>query len=734
MLAWVHHVVPADMFLLGETTQVPISIALVDEGLLPDLGIVPQVGRIFRTPDHERSTLGGRAFRYGGAAGQPVVLVSNRFWRSRLGSSTDLEHVVLQIADDPDGTSVNARVIGVMPEGINIPDARTDVWYPLARSRPGPTGRLRPQELSQLSFGPPGYAWGQTIPGTDARAAQDELRELFRRRLQDYPSISGLRAESSLIVTPFHRAVAGRVWPSLVLLAASSLLLVLLACGASGILLQSLQMVEGRATGIRYSLGATRGHEFVVVCIRVVLQAGLIMVLAVLVSRLLWTYVEPYVLDFLRVQSAPIDTRALVYGLTVAIVAAGLTEVPALVHTQMLGSRQALRLPGTPRLRKLTLGAGIGLCTLMLLLMCSFILAALRNLAGSHSYPDDTVIVTMDQRNPSLAIFGQPERERELMDRLAALSSVHSVAMANRPPELPSDRFFHMALPGTEPWRFDLRPISYGFFQTMQLELVEGRSFAPRDRTDRIPHVVVDTEFVRRFGGDAVGRYLDEGCDQPCEGLIVGVIRSVPILPEGRALPTVYVLTDQYARQSHYPHSRFALFLRPSADPITTIRDIRRILTDGTDGLAVRLVQTAGDLRATRLRDGVVLSRSLGVLGVISLILALMTCWGYVSHEAWARKRECAIKTALGASPRLLAWERARVSMSAIVVGVLAGVAGAFVGHQAVRAHFGWLGAVGLEYVALPALLSVASFLVCLTTASRAHHVVRASEIPYVGT
>lgn len=86
-----------------------VQTAAISPSLFPTLGVAPALGRPFGDTD---------------APGAGVI-VSERFWRERLGANSDLAGASLQIGE------TRHAVIGVMPAGFRFPDADTDIWTQL---------------------------------------------------------------------------------------------------------------------------------------------------------------------------------------------------------------------------------------------------------------------------------------------------------------------------------------------------------------------------------------------------------------------------------------------------------------------------------------------------------------------------------------------------------------------------------------------------------------------------
>jgi len=96
------------------------QLCVVSAGFLQMMGVAPELGRTF-APEEGRPN------------GAPAVVVSHRFWRTALGSNSDLASLTI--------TTLNhaVRVVGVMPDRFEFPE-RAEVWVP-AEIDPDTSGR-----------------------------------------------------------------------------------------------------------------------------------------------------------------------------------------------------------------------------------------------------------------------------------------------------------------------------------------------------------------------------------------------------------------------------------------------------------------------------------------------------------------------------------------------------------------------------------------------------------------
>ena len=709
-LDWVRHTARLPARLVGGEFPVPVEVLLVGEGLLTDLGVAPALGRPLRPEDHERPAAADLP-RVGGL-GQPVVVVSHDFWRSRLGSATDLAAARLDLRLGAGSGIVQTRVVGVMPDGFVFPDDDTDLWYPLAaprsdldfaaavRENPAPDG-----VGFTLRTGPIGFAWGRLAAGRTLLEGREELTALLERRREVAPFVEYGRGRASVSLTPLRDSLIEPVARSLGLLAAGAgVLLAVAALSALG-LLCAAHLADLGNRWVRRSVGAGFGDELALFLARTLLGALPVAVVSLFLADWFGVVLDRYGAGIFGPEASGWTWPTAGTAFVVAVLVCLIAESPSLLALVPSHGRRDFASRRGARMRFAALVVGVTASALMLGSVSALAASALRLLRGADSYPSDLVLVDLGQRPGFPATFGDPDREATLRRRVEALPEVERVAFAAVLPDEPSDRFHRISDDDGSSWRFDLRHVSPGFFETVGLSVIEGRGFLPDDPEDATAPVVVDEAFARRYGLGEIGSGIFRRC-RGCSGLVIGRSRPLPSFPDGLVRPTMYSLAARSASHFEHPRSRFSMLVRPASgggtDPVGAVAGALRGAFPGVEVLRVR---TAGDRRRELLREGVALSAALAVLAVAAFLLSLAGCAGQVAEEQRRRRREQAIRAAVGALPSHLSREAGRRPAYGAIAGILAGGAGALFLHRGLAGRFDWTPAPAAETLLGPGVL-----------------------------
>jgi predicted permease len=606
----------------------------------------------------------------------PAVVVSERFWRRRLGAAANLSGVSIEI------NRTAARVVGVMRDGYQTP---TGVFEPDLYIGLEPTARLGglskdtvlDSTASMMAMARPGIAPGAVGDGLAAAVAATLNVPVSDVRLEFVP----VRDRH-----PEARAI-GRV-ASVALLAVGVVLLI--ACFNVAGLLLAQSSEQQREIGMRAALGASRWRLVRQLLTDAAVLAAAAGAAALLLARwsaaLLGTFSLPAPIP--QRLHFTMDWHLVAFGVALSLVAA---VVPALAPAWQVWRadltawvrRASGGGSGTPAERRAQRGflwLQVAGSTVFLITAAAFISSFLDARAFNPGFDlDHTAALEIAPAHYGYA----PAEARALVEdattRMAALPGVAAATAADRIP-------FFVGYPQTmqvSTRERDCRTspcVPARLFATdsahasaLALSLGVGRWLDARNPNDR-DAVVISSTAARVFWPNShpIGEtFRDEtGRDWHVVGVVNDVTTS--LIGDRPPDPTVYRLLDtaDFARP-------VTLVARTNGDPAALADSMRRVLHD----LAPAVPAQAGTMRqrmALPLWPVRTLAGFFGICGLLAALLATVGLFGVTHFIVGRRTREFGVRLAIGASgsglQRMVIGETLRLVAPGIAAGVLLGV------------------------------------------------------------
>jgi putative ABC transport system permease protein len=276
------------------------------------------------------------------------------------------------------------------------------------------------------------------------------------------------------------------------------------------------------------------------------------------------------------------------------------------------------------------------------------------------------------------------------------------------PPD-PNDAF--IALP--------MRSVTDGYFDMLNQPVVVGRDFRASDNQDAPQVAIVNETFVDRYvgGGNAIGKTVwPRGRDGGQEATIIGVIADSRTNDLTRAAePELYLTFWQASAFSKH------LVVRSMASPEVVISGVRAALRDIAPTVAIENIKTLDEIRGESLASRSFATALLIGFAVIACALTLGGVYSVLSLSVAARRREIAIRAAVGAERSRLLELVIRQGLKMIVVGAAVGV---IVSIALSRLLQSWLFGVNaidpLTLFAATALFILCALIACWVPARRA--------------
>jgi predicted permease len=668
---------------------------LVSGSFFSVLGAQPLLGRVLTPSDTANE--GSNA----------VAVVSYRYWQEALSADPNVVGRSLTI----DGTSF--QVVGVMPGsfyGVTLNEQSPDLWLPITMQ---PQVMMRPSLLK-----PDGLFWidimARRKPTVAVAEAQSWATIEFQRFLTDREGTQISEQRRKQISGTFIPLLPGGTGLSFVRQAYKTPLTVLMimvgvvlliACANLANLLLAKAASREREFSARLALGASRGRIVRQILIEALLLAltggGLGLGLAFWSTRAIIQFIDSAAAH--TALTAMPDARVLVFTLSVCLVTAVLFGIAPALRGSRCDISGALNASartsaGTAArskriLPKVLIVTQVSL-SLVLLTIAGLLLRTLGNLRGKNMGMDRSHVLLINT-NPKFAGYS-PERLNTLYDRILnridALPGVRSASLAGSPPfqrgtwGSPID-LDGRPTPPNEDLDTLLNRVSAGYFETLAIPLLRGRTIQPIDTAGAPKSAVVNKTFADRYfpGGNAIGHTFTIG-DPAAPGVwhIVGIVRdSVHRSPAEKPAPYAYLATTQLTGEDQYA---YWLQIRSDGNPATLTGEVRSALAEIDPNLPILKTLTVEEQFDSLIDRQTFVSKLAAIFALLALALAAIGLYGIMTYNVVRRTSELGVRMALGASKGMLVGLVLKECFYLLAIGILLGLPLSIAASRAIRA------------------------------------------------
>lgn len=677
------------------------------------LGVNPTLGRTFGAED-ERGD------------GPRVVMISEKFWSRKFGSSKDVLGKTLRLDDGEYG------VVGVVPNSFNL-SPNSDVYLSLSQW----SNSALKNRGAALGL----HGIGRLKPGVTIEQAQNDLDRIMQRLAEQYPATN--KGNGARVISLKEQMTGDVRSVLLILFAAVGFVLLIAVVNVSNLLL-------ARATGrsqefaIRVALGAGQSR----LLRQVIFESTLIAIVGGSLGLLLAAWTTRLALRALpdslpRTNEVGLDMTVFLFAVAISIVAgllAGL--VPAIksaigtVGETLKEGGRGIR-GGRARAQQVFVAVEMALA-LILLVGAGLMIRSLHALwsVDPGFRAEGAMTFGVDLPASMSNADGNLTRSvlQDLSQRVNSIPGVNSASLySGSTPILNSDdRFFWVA--GQKPAnQSDMHMAIFyvvepGYLAAMGLRLKRGRFFTSHDDEHAPAVVVIDEALAHQYfnNEDPIGKHINLDDDVgPRE--IVGVVGHI------KQWGLEADLTQTLQAQLYLPLAGLSdtdlsgttnvdVIVRGNDNNVTSLLPpLRNIVNQQNSLNIVSNTMTMDEVIANSLAQRRFSMLLLAVFACVALCLATIGIYGVVSYLVGQRTHELGIRIALGATKfnviRLVVMDGMKMALTGIAVG---GVAAFVLTRLMSGLLYGVTPTDPLTFLSIALLLSGVAFVACYVPALRA--------------
>jgi predicted permease len=661
-----------------------------------------------------------------GESAPAVAVLTYDYWNRLFGADPAAVGRTVTIDDR------SVEIIGVAEPAPPYPE-QTDVYVNMVVSPHHLSASMTHDRVHRMT-----EVFARLAPDASVASVRAEVEAITRRLHDEHPEAYDPVLGYEVSVTDLRDQLAAEARPTMFMLLGVAAFVLMIACANVANLTLARVMRRYDELALRLSLGANtwtlRRQLLIENIVPSIAGAALGVLLAVAGVDLLASYIARY---STRASEITVDTTVLGVALVVAVASASFFAfLPRLPGT---GSRRLGWLSGTRstagvagrRIQRLLVVSQVGV-SFVLLVGAGLLLETLRNLQR-----DDGGVALEEVLAMNIPISYGMQTPEELfahhgtiLERVAALPGVRSAALGSMIPlkETPHGVLAGLSAlefeiegqptaPGAPPPRADFRIVSGGYFHTLGMTLVQGRTFQSTDTPDRAKVVVVNQALADHYFPDreVVGQRIGWRGD---------TLHLMGVSEEYRTIVGVVSDVKDYGVAEDVPYVAFnpvtevplasSLFVR-TAQPDMVVQSILDLIRELDPQQPVVDVATLAQIRSESISPQRLNAALMGAFAFLALTVAAVGVAGVLAFGVSQRTHEFGVRAALGADRSLLMQvvlkEGALLALFGVAIGLAASFffAGLISGllHDVAPTDVGTLGLVAL-LLTLVALLASA--------------------------
>jgi len=616
-----------------------------------------------------------------------VVILSNEFWKNRLGSDPDAIGQTIQLNGE------SYTIVGLMPGGFRDFMGTTRLlWTPLA---------LTPDQLENRSI----ILEFLTVVAriNDGVTLESAQAEMAVKSEVMYQEITELIPEGWMCqVTSLTELAREDYRSSLLLLLAAVGIVLALTCANVANMLLARSIRRRKEIAVRSALGAGRLRLIGMLLTESMVLSGL--------GGLAGLFLTFLGVEAMIVLGPPefgtativIDTTVLGFTLVITLLTGVLFGLAPAAQVSRLDIQGTLREGGLSsrvdrsgsRLRQILVAAEFAMA-LIILTSAGLLIRTIDSL--------QQIDPGFEPRNVLTARISIPESRYtdeakitafydELLAGLAEVPNIESVATTTQVPFTGQGYTTIFNVEGyvidddhPRPWG-DVRIVSPGFLGALGLPLLKGRFFEATDGAESLPVIVVDEVAAERLwpGSDPIGKRAFGDPDDPDSRWfqVIGVVGHVH---QQNLVEDTHLQAYFCSRQ--IPGINANMVIRTTGDPLDMVPALRTTVLSIDSDQPIAGINTMEDLIAGSIGDRRTTMFLLVIFAIIAIVLAALGIYGVMSQMVGERSREIGVRMACGASVTGLIQMIVKQGLKLAIYGTAVGLLGALLLAGAIRSQ-----------------------------------------------
>ena len=623
-----------------------------------------------------RPTLGRTFARSDTASDAKIVVLSHGFWQRQFGGDPQV------IGRSIDTTNGRLAIVGVLPETFRfffVPDVVT---------------LIRPETMAAEDRSYYFY-WlvGRLESGAALAEADQDLNRVMAGVAAAHPAARGWEITTERLETVLDEPVR----PTIRVALFTAFLVLAVACANVAGLVLTRHVNRRRELAVRVSLGASRRRVFFELLADSVwlAAAGAVAGVAVALGSLaaLKQLLPPSVAiagsaGSIAVPTFNADASALGFAALIAmatVIACGVA--PAWRASRLdtsarldVSSRGSTTSVAERRLQNGLVSLEMALATTALVVALLLVQTVGRLNAIDPGFRGQGVLAMTIGRVDDLSASARARYYTDVLRRVMQVPGVNQSALNDYVLLSNEDDYEGVEIEGqprlaSGQWpREEWRRVSSEYFRTLRIPVVRGRDFTPQDSADAPSVVVINEAMARKYwpGIDPVGRRLRLTAAPYGWSEVVGIVGDVrEVGLDQPAKPMMFVPYHRGARPV------MALFARVNSTSDAMVQSIQQAVWSLDSTRPVFGVQRVDRLITDSMAVRRLAERVAGAAALLALALTAVGIYCTLSYAVSQRRRELAVRVAIGAQKRHIAWVVLRQVVAPTVAGLAVGLAGA---------------------------------------------------------